>query len=438
MQPSSFFRHAAIFSTIAVALAACGGSSSDEAIVEPPQEEPHTDYEVNTKGRLVIGEANSASVHVFDLDSGRTIQTFLADNSPSAIYASPDNRYAVLLQRTNDLVQFVDGGIYSEDHGDHLHEYKENPQLLNTRWQGVRPTHFETHEGYSAIFFDGNATANANASVSLLSDLGIGAGNPDATLSLPSAHHGAAEPHGQYLLTTYKDPSASGTSPNQVELYCRSGNGYSFVQRFEEPCPGLHGSYSNGDYTAFGCTDGVLVIHQHDDHFHASKIANPADIGAGIRIGTIIGNAHLDSFIGIASPGHLFAINPAAGSITRINWAEGRTRRAHALDAEGENLLVLDDLGQMHILDTHDWAKRSTFKAVNTMPTAAPFPALVASKADDTVILSNPGENEIAVIDLDTAAITTKYPVTFSPTNLAWVGLAEHDTSDSDHAGHGH
>lgn len=42
---------------------------------------------------------------------------------------SPRGRCAVLMQRTQDRVQSVDGGIWQEKHGDHLDDVKQAARL---------------------------------------------------------------------------------------------------------------------------------------------------------------------------------------------------------------------------------------------------------------------------------------------------------------------
>lgn len=419
-----------------LALAACGGSSSDLQQPEPSNppedhEEDHDHDHIDTAGRLAVLEPGSAQVHVVELDEGKVLQSHTLDHEASAIYASPGQRYAVLFQRTQNQVQFVDGGIWLEDHGDHVHDYKEAPRLLDARLAGVLPTHYETHDDLAAVFFDGNAGTGDKAAIALLSDASIGSGQAGLALAsqeLDTPMHGTAEPRGDYLLTTWRAADASGTLPSQVELYHRHGDHYHFEQRFEQQCPGLHGSYSNAGYTVFGCTDGVLVVRQDGDTFTAGKIANPAGLGEGVRIGTITGNGHYDKFVGIASPGHLFEIDPAAGSITRINWAEGRTRRAHALDAEGENLLVLDDTGSLHILDVAGWNKRAEITgAIGNMPQAAPFPAIAVSGAEGKAWLSDPLGQRLHAIDLGDARVEGGIALNFSPGGLVWLGMPEHD-----------
>lgn len=403
-------------------LVACGGGGSSD--------DHDDDHHVDTLGRLVIADG-STTVRVLDLDGGTVVQNFTLDHAPSALYASPGQRYALAVQRTQDQVQVIDGGIYQEDHGDHLHDYKRNPALVDWRLSGVRPTHYEVHGSLAAFFMDGLDASSLPAQAVVLTDASLGARQVLASLTLPRAMHGTAEPRGNFLLTTYRDAGSESTLPSQVELYQRNGSGYSFVQRFEDTCPGLHGSYSIASHSAFGCTDGVLLITQDGSTFSARKLPNPDDMPVGARIGTITSHPERANFIGIASPGHFFDIDPVAGTITRVPWAEGRTRRAHAMDAEGRHLLILDDQGTLHVLDGEaDWAVRATLPAITNMPSAAPFPAIAVNRAANRAYLSDPNGARIVVVNLDTATLAEPIALNFNPTLLTWVGIERHD----DHA----
>ncbi|MCS7101726.1 MAG: hypothetical protein NZL99_08535, partial [Burkholderiaceae bacterium] len=88
---------------------------------EDDHDHDHRDVFIDTAGRLALAEFAAATLRILDLDSGTIEASYTMDNPPSAVYASPGGRYAVVVQRTQDRVQFVDGGIWQEDHGDHLH-----------------------------------------------------------------------------------------------------------------------------------------------------------------------------------------------------------------------------------------------------------------------------------------------------------------------------
>nr|WP_186329888.1 hypothetical protein [Variovorax boronicumulans] len=112
------------------------------------------------------------------------------------------------------------------------------------RIDGPQPTHHDERAGQAALFMDGRAATSQNASAQLFADACIGAGHLLASLALPLPMHGFAEPNGAHLITSWRDPANSG--PTQIEVYRRQGAGYGFVDRLEAPCPGMHGSYTQG------------------------------------------------------------------------------------------------------------------------------------------------------------------------------------------------
>ncbi|PHV13440.1 hypothetical protein [Chitinimonas sp. BJB300] len=377
-----------------------------------------------TAGRLAISESGATTLRVYDLDSGNVVQTYPLAHAPSALYASPGRRYALAIQRVQDQIQLVDGGIWQEDHVDHLHDYRESSRLLSYQITGVRPTHYEIHDKLAAVFMDGLVASNAPAGAQLISDASILASRSEANLTLPLSMHGTAEPRGDFLLTTYRPANSAGTLPNQVELYRRQSNGYQFVQRFETPCPELHGSYSNTRYTAFGCSDGVLVVEQKGEQFSARKLANPTDMATGVRIGTIAGHKASNSFVGIASPGYLFDIDPVASQIRTIAWAGDRTQRGVHFDRQGTTLAVLDDLGNLHLLDAKtNWTKRAVLPVVSTMPLARPFPSITANLARDLLYVADPAGRQITVVDPLRAAVHSRVALNFAPMGLTWLGI---------------
>lgn len=407
----------------ATALAACSDNDNLPA-------DDHDHSHVETSGRLVIAQSDAPTAHVYDLDTEALMDSFTLAFPASAVNPSPDRRYAVVAQRADNLTQFIDGGIWQEDHGDHLHDYVEDPLLLAFELDGAAPTHYELHDQHAALFYDGNAAVGANAGVALLSDASITDGATEATLDLPVAMHGTAEPRGNFLLTTYRDAAATTTLPSAVELYQRSGGSYTFVQRFAEPCSNLHGSYSNDTHSAFGCSDGVLLVAQSGTAFTATKVLNDASIVAPARIGTIVGHHELPGFGGIAGSA-LYAIDPMAGSMTEVDWngATTVTRVAHAMDGHGKTFLILDSAGTLHFLDPADgWSTLGTLTNVvgTNPPSPAPQPSITVSHAGDIAFVSDPADQSIAVIDLATRTLAERIDLGFTPASFTWLGLAEH------------
>ena len=406
----------------ALALSACGGGGSDDAA------HGHDDTQLNTAGRLAIADAGSPSLTIHDLDSGRTETSFMLANAPSALYASPGGRYALAFQRPQDTVQLVDGGVWQEDHGDHDHDYKQVPKLLTMRLDGPQPTHYDDRAGQASVFMDGRAAAAQNASALLFTDASIGSGNVLAALPLPAPMHGFAEPNGEHLIVSAL--VAGATSPTQIEVHRRQGSAFGLVQRLDAVCPGMHGSYTQGTTTIAGCSDGALLVApQAGGGWTGTRVITPSGIGA------IAGHPKLTRFVGIGNSGtpsttRFYDIDPATSTATPIaitGWAEGRLRRAHGFDRQGQNLFVLDDLGTLYVLQpsASGWTTRATLAgAVPSMPAAAPFPAFAANGARDEVYLSDPTAQQLLVVDTAQPQIRQRVALGFTPSYLAWLGIA--------------
>lgn len=391
----------------------------------------HDHEPVESSGRLVFGEVDSdhSHVHVYDLHDGAAMGEFELDHPVTAIHSSPELRYAVVLQRDDDRVNFVDGGLWTEEHGDHDDAFEEDPLLAALQIDAcVRPTHYEAHDGVAALFCDGLASSGAPAGIRLFSDESIGLDQEIATHGFDTWQHGTAEPRDEWLLTTHREADAEGTLPNRVELYELHGDHFHFERRFETPCEGLHGSFSNHDYILFGCDDGVLVVHQTGDtgdDFADSKIGIPD------RISQLAGHHDLDQFAGFGGS-VLYAIDPAAGTAQEVDWRNGvdeLERVTHAIDGHGEHLLILDNEGALHILDPHDgWNTVTVVPEVALRMDGDPSIVIAPSRADDVVFVTDPANARIVMVDVEHGEVEDHIEPGFAPVGLAWVGIAgEHE-----------
>lgn len=399
----------------ALALAACGGSGG---------EDEHVEERIDSAGLLALGEAGSTQLRLLDLDRDAVTHTLNLAAAPSALKASPGGRYALALQRPQDRVQIIDGGLWQEDHVDHLHDYRREPSLLPQPISGPRPTHYEVDGGLGAFFMDGDAATQRGASVHTVTEASLARGGADSQFDAGEALHGVAQPRGEHLLVSARSAEAPGTLPDVIDLYRRDAQGWSRVQRLEGQCPNLHGSYSSGAYSVFGCSDGVLVVQQQGSLFSTRKIDNPAGLPEGTRIGTVTGHPRLARFIGLAGGSGVFDIDPAAGTIAPIDWAEGRTRRAHSFDRSGRHFVLLDDTGTTHWLDSGAaWRVAASVPTVTSMPDKAPSPALVPSRARDELLLTDVAAREVAVLDSAAPAVKRRIKLDFAPSMLAWLGI---------------
>ncbi|GEM_PF-151450 len=443
MTQGKHFFTVSLMSVLALLLSGCPGDSDDynEGHVQVAQtqlgdehdhEEDEHEHESESGGRLVFGEVEGehSHVYVYDLETEANLEEFEFDHAVSAIHASPAQRYALIAQRDDSHVNFIDGGLWSEEHDDHAHVHEEDPLLLAMQLDNcIRPTHYEAHEGLAALFCDGLDTEELPASVNLLSDASIGNGQIIAEQVFPTWMHGTAEPRGDWLLATHRESDAEGSLPNQVDLYELHGDHFHHEHRFATLCDGLHGSFSNHDYSLFGCTDGVLVIHQEGDtveDFHDFKLSTPH------RISQLAGHHELEEFAGF-SGSVLYAINPEAETATEINWRNGADieRVAHAMDAHGEHFLILDDEGTLHILDPHDaWQTAAFVTGVATAGDGDPAIRIALSHAEELAFITDPANERITIVNLEHGDIEGHINPGFAPFDLTWLGIAGEDEHD--------
>ena len=405
---------------VLMALTGCDGSSHSN------EGQPATDHKhdkVQSAGRLILSAAGSNQVHVYDIQQQKQLGSFDSKFPIQAIYSSPDQRYAVLMQRTDNKVSFVDGGLWQEDHGNHMHDYQQAAKLSSFQLNGPAPTHYEVHSGQAAIFFDGVVNPRQASAVQLLTDASIGNAKLAASLNLPQNMHGTAEPRGKHLLTTFRPADASNTLPTQVEWYQLNGENYVLKEKFAEQCPGLHGSFSNKDYSVFGCTDGVLVVEQKADQMVASKIANPS--GMSGRIGTVTGHKNLSTMLGFAGQDQ-YLLDPVAKTMTLLNWRGNSTatRTAFAMSGDGDYFAQLDSSGKLTVQDVNaGYSIKGNLQLLSKIDSANP-PVISANLQNDDIFITDPANQQLLKVDL--AAMTnSSLKLDFVPAKMSWVGIAK-------------
>ncbi len=411
-------------------LASCGGGGGGD-------NNAHNNTKIDSNGRLVVTEKSSKTAHVYELNSAITLEARHAlEYEPSAIYSSPQGRYAVLMQREKNQVQFLDGGVWQENHGDHLHDYQKASKLASWKIAGARPTHYDVQESQqAAIFMDGNAEIQPpqSATAFLLSDDSISAGKTLASLDLGTSIHGLAEPMDERLLTVSRAADAGDALPTHLNLFLKNGAGYVASRQIPTRCNSMHGSYSSGRYTATGCADGMLIVH----HNGPSTVDDGQKVSLPLRIGTIAGHSSLSGhFIGIGTEGkapapvttRFYAVDAATAQATPLvpqGWEEGRIRRAHAFDRSGQRFYVLDDQGTLTIMQRQNnaWTTLSRLpRAIASMPTEAPWPVLIPNKLTDELYLTDPIGKQLVVLR-NTGEISTRVNLGYVPNGAAWVGI---------------
>ncbi|WP_019605819.1 hypothetical protein [Teredinibacter turnerae] len=441
--------HNWLFLTIsALLLAGCGDAKTTIIEKDPIVEEEHDhDHEHEGHGRLVVTNASSAEAVVYALEDGTLLDSFTLLVAPSALYTSAGYRYGVLVDRNGDSVGFIDGGLWQEDHVDHLHDYEEAPLLLEYSLSGSRPTHIVNHEEQLAVFYDGDAASSTPASISIVTDADITAAtSTPLTIDYSINMHGVAEPRGDHVFATWRRDDAETTSanpvlPDQVAVYHLHDGVYEQEQILDVSCPDLHGAAQNETYIIFGCSDGVLVVHEHDGEFEAEKIPNSEDVADGLRIGSIYGHEHSEQFIGLASAHggasvQWFSINPEEGEMELIDWqpVESAQVVGRGFSFEAEQFLILDSQGYLTALEPHEHEGHThwefgvrldiTEEDVANLPEGTSF-SLTFAQNGHLAYVSDPIAQHVLTIDLDHMDIDGEIELDFIPKSIAWLGIAE-------------
>lgn len=403
------------------------GSDSDSS----DDEHQHTDIE--SAGRLALFDTDASELKVLDLDDGEILASFAISGEAPSLYASPGLRYIVAIQRGDDLVSFVDGGLYTEDHGDHMHDYEETPSLLSLTLNDNRPTHYSLGEDHGIVFFDGGDAASSK--VTLFSDASLGDSTSEASLELENNMHGVAKLADDHLFVTYRDSSITDTTlPAAVERYHFEDDTLSFETRYDEPCPGLHGAAANEHVVTFGCSDGVLVIDLEDADYAASKLANPDTLAADSRIGSIAANHHVHEVVGVAS-NQLFVIDAedSDAPYTELSLGDGVDLLAYGFSAHGDAFYALGSDGDLRLFDPEDnWSERSPVTLAETLD-GATAPSVTVSAAEDSLFVLLPDQQAIVEVDTDHGEIKRTLDIDFSASGLTWVGLSETEESAHSH-----
>lgn len=409
------------------ALAACGGSDGGH------EDHDHGETRIDTKGRLAIAEHEAPALHVYDLDEHKVQARHTLAAPASSVYASPGKRYALAVQRAQNRVQLVDGGIWQEDHGDHTHDYRQDSKLLNWQLDGAKPTHYNAlANGQAAVFMDGQAdsTPQVNAAVQVLTEQSIGSGKPLASVSLATPMHGLALPLDELLLVSMRSKPATDKDvlPDRVQVYNRQGMSYQLGSTLSTPCDRLHGGDSSGDYSVVGCNDGALLIKRDGKQFTETKLTTTPRIASAFSH-----KAHTGHLIGYGNTTTaprtttFFAIDGAKGSATPIaldGWDAGTTRRTSVFDKSGR-LLILSSKGTLYTLqfDNGSWKTVKRTDNFISLPEAAPWPSLTASGTQDEMYITDPKGRQLWRFDSSSHAISRRDNLDFSPAGMTWVGI---------------
>ena len=431
LRPQPIVKLGAALISVAL-LSACGSSSGDSG-----NDDEHADTHIETEGRLAVFDEDAQALKVIELEDGNVIDSFALDGtSTPRLYSLPGQRYIAAIQRDDNLVSFIDSGLYTEDHGDHLHDYQEAPSLLSFMLTNVKPTHFEAGEGRALIFNDGSD--ESVSSVSVFSAASIADGETLFEVNRETNMHGAAKLIDDNLFVTHRDASITDTTlPAEVERYSVNEDVATFEERYDAKCPGLHGAGYNHETLIFGCSDGILAIDLHDEDYTATKFGSPESMDDGSRIGSVYAHHDVEALVTKAGS-QLFAtvIEEGAVSYEELILDEGVTALSQNFTPNGEFFWVAGDNAKIYLWDVEEsWATSTSFTISDSEITSI---FVAPSTASHQLYVLDVINQQVITVDYESGIIEGLIDLDFTPSGLAWMGLPEHDHDDEHEGEHDH
>ena len=402
-----------------LALVACGTESSPRS--DGPSASAAAPAAATQQEQPTPRLAMSYDGGVLVLDAG-TGKVLLEEEADGFLRLNPagDDRH-VFVSGAGGLTA-LDGGTWTEDHGDHGHSWTTDPRLTDFTIAAEEPGHVVPHHGRTTVFDDGTGTITAFDPADL-AELGEADGKePNKeprldTWQADEAHHGVAvqEGHGNLIMTVGDHDSRSG-----VKVMSAAGAELAS----SDECPGVHGEAFAGEVALFGCEDGVLLVDGRD----ITKVDAPDAYG---RIGNqaghdtssyVMGDYKVDRDAELERPTRVSVIDTQKASMRLVTLPSSYSFRSLGRTPDGAGLVLGTD-GRLHVVDVAAARVTSSVPvtAAWTEPTDWQQPRPTLAVAGTTAYVTEPAARKIHVIDLDTLEVTDTLSVPQVPNEL--VGL---------------
>ena len=398
-------------------------------------------------GRLLIADGEESALSVLDLVSEGINHLGHPVAAPAAtLYSSPSGRFAFAIARGpedgDDRVHIFDGGVYLEEHDDHLDLVTEPVYRLTLETDDQRPVHFSRHSGWTAIFHD------ATGRIALFEehDLEEERNDYEPIWLEAGLQHGAGIALGEgYVMVTSNNPDYPGEGVSSLPLGAEvwTLDGEVVFDEASRACPGLHGEATNAHGVAFGCVGGVLFIEGHDGEYEYEFVENPPGMNDAARIGTLWGHDDSEHFFGSASyreegvsvNGGLWMIDAEGGEMSLVLPATAEKRvLSAAFDGHGEELFALTYDGVLNVIHPETGEIEETHDLVEPFD-ADTSPSFIV--VGELLYLSDRVGGRIVEFSVAEGEIEREWPISGQPRSLAFVGLGA-EQSDEDHVGHDH
>jgi hypothetical protein len=355
----------------------------------PPDDEstPHGYVEgaeetAEAQWRLVMAEADTGDVHILDPVTEESTKIATVEGLQAA---GTDGRFVYLSGASN--AQILDSGVWTVDHGDHVHYYKTDPGSVG-EIDGA---------GFTPVGDPGVTVLNSGQEVLTLDRESLEEGEVTPTGQVGGQ---AALPYDQRLLVV---------DDGTVQVLGRDG---ALESELTESCQEPQGQTVTRRGAVFGCQDGALLV-TGEAELAAEKIPYPGsgiDGGFHHRPGTSVLAAH-------SRTGAVLVLD-----LKERQWRELEVQDAVAVSATGEDspVLVLTKDGVLRSFDPTSGAELAQIELMTIADGAAPPTIQVDT---NRAYINDPGGTAVYEIDYrDDLRLARTFDLDFQPDYMVETG----------------
>lgn len=332
------------------------------------------------RGRSVFSYGSTSGAVVYDWNVDRGFSP-LANVNPVSIQESDSGRFSTYSEGTQ--FRIIDTGINLSPHGEHYHVDKSNPRIFDPSHAGVsldiagtNPVRGFSYNGKSAFTY-------ANGQIRVLEEKTLVDENTasitiNTPTSLPTSHNGITiwMNEGKVIWSIDSNTisfrsggigSNFGTNDgNQTCSSWLSPAGYRFAQSGNN-FSNLNLTYLYDHYLVFPCSSEVLIVKHTDSNsstgagtYSFPRIATSGQLSVikplfannNYSLGGKSTQAIFYGNYGSNSETSVIRINASNLSLTSKPIASYRSSNIVSEEKEGKEILVLDNQGQLHVLNS--------------------------------------------------------------------------------------
>lgn len=375
----------------------------------------HADEEKSV-WRLFVADQADPLITVLELDSDARWQ--FATKGPSRLYPTTSGRAVVAVQSDDDVVAVLKSGIDIEQHGDHPDISVTEPAAIDAILEGPRPFHVITHGDEVTINFDKAGYVTFHDEHDILE------GNVDGERFKQSrAHHGFAAPMGDVVLSSVasSEPTEGDAAPPRVGIQAFTKDGAPIGEM--QTCTDLHGEAFSGNYLLTGCKEGVVAVEDASDGPRFSMLPYPEEFPEG-HTGTLLGARGIQMFLGNYGAEAVVVIDPTEAPYFTLVELPFR-RVDFVLDpAKPQHAFILTEDGTLHRFNMlrGEIEASATVTEPYSMDGHWRDPRPRLAMAGERVVLTDPRQSVVRLVDAATLEEETAVPVEGLPYNVIAVG----------------